>query len=376
MPKQEAANNNSYELSILEAIYKILKVEAPVHIDEFMNRIMFGFKDLYHTNRHRTYCLQAIESEIKKGNIIRTNHFLYLPNTQILVRNRGDIFEKFDMSKIPVEEIRLAAYQIIKNEFGIEEGELAKIIAKYLGASRVTQHLQSNIISRIKSIRNDEHIKFQDNRYYYTDEKNKLYSPVKDEGIKVNEYKPLEKEEYQISLRRAYFSTKEKRYIMQTDQLKELIYKVLSVEAPIHIEDCFDRIAKYLSIKSAKDYYWNYKRYLDEEISKGKIIKKKDFLYLPSTRVVVRDRNHNLYDFYCGKIQVWKIPPEEIHIIAFNLIENNQNISEDDLVKFISKELGFGRMTKYIQDAIIEVIEPLKNNEHIKYNEGQYSFVR
>ena len=373
--EQQNINKNSYELTLKEAIYRILGIEAPLHIDECMNRIMFGYKDLYHTERHRYYIAQAIESEVKKGNITKKNNFLYLPDTKILVRNRGDIFEKFELSKIPIEELHLAAYTIIKKEFGIEESELAKIIAKYLGASRVTQHLQNNIISRIKNIKNDEHIQFQDNRFYYSDKENRLYSTVKEVQEKVSEYKPLEKVEYQISLRHGYFSTQEKRHIMQSDQLKELIYKVLSAEAPIHIDDCFSRITRYLALKSAKDYDWNYKRYLREEISKGKIIEKNKFLYLPSTKIVVRDRLHQLYDFYCGKIQIWKIPPEEIHLIAMNLIENSTSVSEDELVKYISKEIGFGRMTQYIKDAILEVIEPLKSSNKVKYENGQYFYV-
>ena len=195
--EQQNINKNSYELTLKDAIYRILGIEAPLHIDECMNRIMFGYKDLYHTERHRYYIAQAIVSEVKKGNIIKKNNFLYLPDTKILVRNRGDIFEKFELSKIPIEELHLAAYTIIKKEFGIEESELAKIIAKYLGASRVTQYLQNNIISRIKNIKNDEHIQFQDNRFYYFNKENRLYSPVKEEQEKVSEYKPLEKVEYQ-----------------------------------------------------------------------------------------------------------------------------------------------------------------------------------
>ena len=58
-----------------------------------------------------------------------------------------------------------------------------------------------------------------------------------------------------------------------------------------------------------------------------------------------------------------------------NLIENNKTIGEEDLIKYISKEIGFGRMTTNIHDAIFDVIEPLKNNHKVRYENGQYLYV-
>lgn len=372
----EEITNNPLEWKLKDCVYRILEVEAPVLPNVCVERICQEFK--IHLNRYQMdYLNRVIQNEIDNNRIINKNNFLYLQETKLRVRNRYNAFAKVELDKIPMQEYYLAAYSIIKEEFGIEEKELVRIIAKSLGVNRVSQHVQNSIAYRIRGIQNDKDVVFKDNRYYYSKDSRDIFltSTKPQEGLCIG-YKPLEKIEYQVSLRKnAYFTTQEKRLIMQSDQLKEYIYKVLLIEAPIHIEDCFSRIIRHLSIKSSKDYLSYYKRYLNEEIAKGKIIKCDNFLYLPNTQTKIRNRNNSLYELYCGKIEVWKIPPEEIYQIALNIIENSGTINEDNLVKFVAKEIGFGRVTQNIYKGLKEVIEPIKNNVKLRYENGQFTYL-
>ena len=162
---------------------------------------------------------------------------------------------------------------------------------------------------------------------------------------------------------------------MYTSKLKDFIYKVLEVEAPIHIDACFERITKYLGLKSPIDYYYSYTTFLNQEISSDKIIQKNNFLYLKDTRILIRNRKTPQYEIYCGKINISYIPPDEILKIAKKIIKFNYSIDGEELVKLVSKEIGFARITQKINDRILEVFKQLKNEENIKYNLGRYSYV-
>lgn len=186
----------------------------------------------------------------------------------------------------------------------------------------------------------------------------------------------IKKFDYKISLQRCYsYTAKEKRQIMCTYKCKDLIYKVLEVEAPIHIDECFERITKYLCMKSAKQYYSNYKYFITQEIESGKIIEKNKFLYLEDTRIIVRNRNTPHYEVYCGKININYIPPDEIIKVAKTIIKHNFSIHEEELARFVSQEIGFGRMTQKISDVIYSIFEQLKNDDEVRYKLGRYSHV-
>ena len=186
----------------------------------------------------------------------------------------------------------------------------------------------------------------------------------------------VKKFDYKISLQRCYsYTASEKRQIMCTYKCKDLIYKVLEVEAPIHIDECFDRITKYLCMKSAKQYYSNYKYFVNQEIESGKIIEKNKFLYLKDTRIIVRNRNTPHYEVYCGKININYIPPDEIIKIAKTLIKHSYSIHEEELARLVSQEIGFGRMTQKINDVIYKAFDLLKEDDEVRYKMGRYSHV-
>lgn len=188
--------------------------------------------------------------------------------------------------------------------------------------------------------------------------------------------KLIRKFDYKISLKRNYsYSTNEKRYIMSSYKLKELIYKVLNVEAPIHIDECFERITKYLCLKSAKLYYFDYKNCLNQEIESGKIIERNNFLYLSYTRIIIRNRLTPEYEVYCGKLNISYIPPDEIIKIAKAIIKHEYSIDEEELAKIVSQEIGFGRLTKKINDTIFEAFELLKNDDEVQYKIGRYYYI-
>ena len=186
----------------------------------------------------------------------------------------------------------------------------------------------------------------------------------------------IKKFDYKISLQRCYsYTASEKRQIMCTYKCKDLIYKVLEVEAPIHVDECFERITKYLCMKSAKQYYSNYKYFINQEIGIGKIIEKNGFLYLKDTRIIVRNRNTPHYEVYCGKLNINYIPPDEIIKIAKTFIKHSYSIHEEELARLVTQEIGFGRMTQKIGDVIYSVFDQLKNDDEVRYKLGRYSHV-
>jgi len=128
-------------------------------------------------------------------------------------------------------------------------------------------------------------------------------------------------------------------------------------------------------MKSAKQYYSNYKYFISQEIESGKIIEKNKFLYLKDTRIIVRKRNTPHYEVYCGKMNISYIPPDEIIKVAKAIIKHNYSIHEEELARFVSQELGFGRMTQKIGDVIYSAFEQLKNDDEVRYKLGRYSHV-
>lgn len=183
----------------------------------------------------------------------------------------------------------------------------------------------------------------------------------------------INKVDYNISLFRNYnYTTREKKQILKTSACKKFIYTVLRTEAPIHIEECFLRITKYLNIKSAKQYYSSYMLFLKQEINSENIIEKNGFLYLNDTKILIRNRNTINYHVYCGKLNISYIPPEEIIQIAKFLIKYHYGINKEELATLISKEIGFERMTKNIKEVIFKTLEYLNTDEEIKYNFDRY----
>ena len=193
---------------------------------------------------------------------------------------------------------------------------------------------------------------------------------------KKNSDELIKKFDYKISLLRTYnYSASEKRYIMCSYKLKDLIYKVLQVEAPIHIDECFERITKYLCIKSPKQYYFSYKNFLNQEIESGKIIEKNNFLYLKNTRIIIRKRYTHEYEVYCGKLNIYYIPPDEIIKLAKRVIGYSYSIDEEELARIVSQKIGFERMTKKISDVIFDTFELLKNDDEVCYKTGRYHYI-
>lgn len=161
-------DNNSLEWKLRDALYRILQIETPILLNDCFERLTQEFINVY-SKKHLYYLNQIVINEIDKGLIIERNNFLYLKDTKILVRDRYYAFSKVELEKISKDELEVAAHHIIKNQYGIEQKELIKIISKSIGIKRMTQNIFNKILTKLDCIKDDKKIIIKDDKYFYND---------------------------------------------------------------------------------------------------------------------------------------------------------------------------------------------------------------
>lgn len=179
-------------------------------------------------------------------------------------------------------------------------------------------------------------------------------------------------QEYELcnSVGFGYLSADELVNIPSISTCQKLIIPILKIEAPIHKMDCYNRAIQVLGIQRLGTRIVDYLNYVIRYGVSTKLINKKgNFLYLPDKEITMRNRKNII------KIDIEKIPPEEIKEFAIYVIKNEFGIEEEALINRIAKTIGFNRVTDNIYKSIKKDLKVLKNDNKIKIENKKFIFV-
>ncbi|HEU4453014.1 MAG TPA: DUF3320 domain-containing protein [Longimicrobium sp.] len=128
---------------ILRAIDDVLAAEAPVHMEDLVDRIaaMWGLTRIGPRVMGRVdYALNTAERE---GKLQRRGEFLWLPDGSFAVRSRAGT--GIPAERIPPEEYREAAIQVLRATGPVPRKELTNRVRALLGFSRTGPRLEESI---------------------------------------------------------------------------------------------------------------------------------------------------------------------------------------------------------------------------------------
>jgi len=135
---------------ILRAIDEVLAAEAPVHMEDMVDRIasMWGLSRLGTRVMGRVdYALNTAEGQ---GRLERRGEFLWLPGGAFAVRTRAGT--GIPAERIPPEEYREAAVQVLRATGPIPRKELTNRVRALLGFSRTGPRLEESISAALDTL--------------------------------------------------------------------------------------------------------------------------------------------------------------------------------------------------------------------------------
>ena len=156
------------------------------------------------------------------------------------------------------------------------------------------------------------------------------------------------------------------KVLLEEENLSNLVYKIVKVEAPIHINLLKRRLMDITSVSKLSDEQVNL---LAKVVQEDKFKYKDEFVYL-SEGQVYQVRNRSLLDKYSKKVEY--ISKEEIDEAIRLSLNRGEASTEDEIVKIVFTYFGFNS-SKVLKDLInVEIEEVLASNMLTKEDEVIY----
>ena len=146
------------------------------------------------------------------------------------------------------------------------------------------------------------------------------------------------------------------KVLLEEENLSNLVYKIVKVEAPIHINLLKRRLMDITSVSKLSDEQVNL---LAKVVQEDKFKYKDEFVYL-SEGQVYQVRNRSLLDKYSKKVEY--ISKEEIDEAIKLSLNRGEASTEDEIVKIVFTYFGFNS-SKVLKDLInLEIEKMLSSN--------------
>ena len=156
------------------------------------------------------------------------------------------------------------------------------------------------------------------------------------------------------------------KVLLEEENLSNLVYKIVKVEAPIHINLLRRRLMDITSVSKLSDEQVNL---LAKVVQEDKFKYKDEFVYL-SEGQVYQVRNRSLLDKYSKKVEY--ISKEEIDEAIKLSLNRGEASTEDEIVKMVFTYFGFNS-SKVLKDLInVEIEKMLASNILTKEDEVIY----
>lgn len=156
------------------------------------------------------------------------------------------------------------------------------------------------------------------------------------------------------------------KVLLEEENLSNLVYKIVKVEAPIHINLLKRRLMDITSVSKLSDEQVNL---LAKVVQEDKFKYKDEFVYL-SEGQVYQVRNRSLLDKYSKKVEY--ISKEEIDEAIRLSLNRGEASTEDEIVKIVFTYFGFNS-SKVLKDLInVEIEKMLSSNILTKEDEVIY----
>ena len=156
------------------------------------------------------------------------------------------------------------------------------------------------------------------------------------------------------------------KILLEEENLSNLVYKIVKVEAPIHINLLKRRLMDITSVSKLSDEQVNL---LAKVVQEDKFKYKDEFVYL-SEGQVYQVRNRSLLDKYSKKVEY--ISKEEIDEAIRLSLNRGEASTEDEIVKIVFTYFGFNS-SKVLKDLInLEIEKMLSSNILTKEDEVIY----
>ena len=156
------------------------------------------------------------------------------------------------------------------------------------------------------------------------------------------------------------------KVLLEEENLSNLVYKIVKVEAPIHINLLKRRLMDITSVSKLSDEQVNL---LAKVVQEDKFKYKDEFVYL-SEGQVYQVRNRSLLDKYSKKVEY--ISKEEIDEAIKLSLNRGEASTEDEIVKMVFTYFGFNS-SKVLKDLInVEIEKMLSSNILTKEDEVIY----
>lgn len=156
------------------------------------------------------------------------------------------------------------------------------------------------------------------------------------------------------------------KILLEEENLSNLVYKIVKVEAPIHINLLKRRLMDITSVSKLSDEQVNL---LAKVVQEDKFKYKDEFVYL-SEGQVYQVRNRSLLDKYSKKVEY--ISKEEIDEAIKLSLNRGEASTEDEIVKIVFTYFGFNS-SKVLKDLInVEIEKMLSSNILTKEDEVIY----
>ena len=156
------------------------------------------------------------------------------------------------------------------------------------------------------------------------------------------------------------------KVLLEEENLSNLVYKIVKVEAPIHINLLKRRLMDITSVSKLSDEQVNL---LAKVVQEDKFKYKDEFVYL-SEGQVYQVRNRSLLDKYSKKVEY--ISKEEIDEAIKLSLNRGEASTEDEIVKMVFTYFGFNS-SKVLKDLInVEIEKMLASNILTKEDEVIY----
>lgn len=126
---------------------QVVAVEGPVHVSEVVNRIRDAWGLQRAGTRIQNAVEQAIDVAVKLGRLRKDGPFLTIPDTVPEARDRSEVISASlrRPEMLPPAEIRAAALDIVRRNFGATLDQVIQAIARALGFKSTSSQLRSII---------------------------------------------------------------------------------------------------------------------------------------------------------------------------------------------------------------------------------------
>ncbi len=147
---------------IVEYIEAIIEIEAPIHEDWLMKRVMQNFGIARSSSSVQETIVRAINYYKPKATIQRGVQYFWrkdqeLENFSLVRTNHGD--DKREITYIHDVEIQNAIFLVLHEQLSIPQDALIKEASKKLGFSRMSAAISSKIEEQITALMQSEHIR-------------------------------------------------------------------------------------------------------------------------------------------------------------------------------------------------------------------------